>query len=314
MSKIIDALTQFPSIFIRFCLSLSTFFLRINAISINIQKIKRGSMKIMHFFYILICLLTLNNIAFAEKKEVFLIGANSVPPYKIISGHTLNGINGDIIREVVKKMNVEVRVIQCPFKRCIQNLKFGKIDAFLGLFKTPEREKYFYYIEPPYNNKSNKAFYVHSDSNIKIKKYEDLYQKSIRMIGVTRGYKHFKKFDHDQKLLRIPVNHHLQNFKKLLRRRVDVVILTEIIGDYLLKKNKIKKIRKVQFRYSKINPSYLAISKKSNYMNRVREIEEGLKELIKTKKVAHFVPKMDSIILFKFLKKSKSTKIIKLTI
>ncbi|MGK0291349.1 MAG: polar amino acid transport system substrate-binding protein [bacterium] len=245
----------------------------------------------MRILYFTVIFLLSFGVASAKDKSVFLIGANSVPPYKIIQGQQLKGINGDIIQEIVKKMNVKVQVVQCLFPNCLKKLQQGKIDAFLGLFKTADREKYFQYISPPYNKYSNKAFYIHQDSKIKIKHYKDLYQKKIRRIGVTKGYKHFSRFDNDTKLNRISVSHHIQNLYKLNQKKVDVVILTETLGDYLIKKHKLSNLKKVKFHYTKKNPSYLAISKKSKYMNKIQELELGVKVLVKKDLVSQFINK-----------------------
>lgn len=212
--------------------------------------------------------------------SVIILGTNHVPPFKIVEGESLSGINADVLQEILRGMNLKLKIRKCPWKRCLTELENGNIDIFLGLFKTPEREKIYYYCEPAYKNRSDKAFYLIAGEGHRIKKYEDLY--TLDIIGVTRGYKNFERFDKDDRLPKAYVTEHHQNIMKLISGRVDAFIQTEEAADYLIKtQGYTDKIDKAPYKYSKINPSYFVISRNSPFMSRKAEFEKNLALFIK---------------------------------
>lgn len=219
---------------------------------------------------------------FAAENNIVVLGTNHVPPFKIIDGQALKGINGDVLKEIFRDTGLVLKIRQCPWKRCLIELEDGKLDVFLGIFKTPEREKKFYFCEPPYKNRSDKAFYLRKGEAHRVIRYEDLYRYKI---GVTRGYKNFERFDKDKKLKKEFVADHKLNIKMLLDGRIDVFIQTEVAADYLIKVRRLgDKIEKASYKHTKINPSYFIINRNSRYMRRINDFEKNLRRFEKEKK------------------------------
>lgn len=226
---------------------------------------------------------------FAAENNIVVLGTNHVPPFKIIEGQALKGINGDILKEIFRDTGLVLKIRHCPWKRCLIELEDGKIDVFIGLFISPEREKKFHFCEPPYKDRSDKAFYLRKGQAHRVKKYEDLYQLKI---GVTRGYKNFERFDNDEKLKKEFVADHILNLTKLVEGRIDVFIQTEVAADYLIKINGFgDRIEKASYKYGKIHPSYFVVSRKSPYMNRIDDFEKNLRRFVKEKKYIEIIKK-----------------------
>lgn len=226
-------------------------------------------------------LILLCGFAFASGDEdsVIVLGTNHVPPFKIIKGEAMDGINAEVLQQIFHGMNLQLKIRECPWQRCLSELREGKIDVILGLFKTPERESLYYFCDPPYKDRSNKAFYLRKGEGHRVQSYEDLY--SLNAIGVTRGYKNFRRFDHDQKLKKEFVTNHLQNIKKLIGKRLDAFIQTEEAADYLIKtEGYADHIEKAPYIYDNIHPSYFAISRQSPYMSRIEEFETNLNRFV----------------------------------
>lgn len=225
----------------------------------------------------------------AGENNTVVLGANHVPPFKIIEGETLSGINGDILKEIFRDTGLKMKIKKCPWKRCLTELEEGRIDVFLGLFKSPEREKLFRFCDPPYSNRSDKAFYLRRGEGHRVNKYDDLYKLRI---GVTRGYKNFERFDSDEKLNKEFVAEHILNIKKLVAGRLDVFIQTELAADYLIKtKGYAEKIEKAPYKYGEIHPSYFVISRKSPYMKHVEHFEKNLRLFVEEKKYSEIIKK-----------------------
>lgn len=206
-----------------------------------------------------------------------VFGTNHVPPFKIVEEEHFSGINAEILAEILSDMELDLEVRLCPWKRCLTELEQGRLDIFLGLFKTPDREELYHFCEPPYSVRSDKAFYVKKGRDIQIEKYEDLYDLNI---GVTLGYKNFERFDSDSALQKEMVTAHLQNIRKLAVGRIDTFVQTEIAADYLIALHGYSDLlEKAKYRYQKTNPSYFVISRKSEFIDRIDEFEANLRRI-----------------------------------
>ena len=99
-------------------------------------------------------------------------------------------------------------------------------------------------------------------------------------IGVIRGSLYFERFDKDNKLIKEYTSTNLQNFNKLIAGRVDVVIRTEMVGDYLVKSgNFSNNVEKANYKFSNHSPTYFVISRKSPFMARIKMFERNLQRL-----------------------------------
>ncbi|MCP4368369.1 MAG: amino acid ABC transporter substrate-binding protein [Deltaproteobacteria bacterium] len=201
---------------------------------------------------------------------------NHWPPNKI--QNPIGGIDVYILKNIANRLNLKIRFIECPWKRCLTEVKFGRIDIASSLLKTPDREKYIAYTDPPYRTKSPKVFYLQKGKGHLIKKYEDLYKLEI---GVMKGSKYFSPFDDDSKINKYEVIHENQLIKMLSRNRLDAFLITEIVGDYLIIKEGYKgQFEKAPFRDDSEVRVYFGISKKSPFANEISRFNKVIKEMV----------------------------------
>ncbi len=222
------------------------------------------------------------SISYAQdhKSQVLNIAVTHLPPSRIIEGENVEGIFIDILEAIFYPMHLKLEYTIAPFKRCLVYLKDGDVDMYIGLFKRPEREKYVYYIEPPFQNKTVKAFYLRKGEGDRIQQYEDLYTLK-RGIGVRSGFKTFPRFDEDEKLQIQSVRTDKQNLMKLESERIDAFVQTEEVADYLVATlGFVGKFEKAPYKYDALNPAYIAFSRKSPYMSRIQEIEVAAKRFV----------------------------------
>ncbi len=101
---------------------------------------------------------------------------------KVIKGNSFEGIDASILKELGKRLDLNFRFIECPWKRCPEMIRDGQADFISGLAKQTDREKYMVFIEPPYKKIFSSAFYARKVIKGKphlIRRYEDLYQWPI---------------------------------------------------------------------------------------------------------------------------------------
>ncbi|MFV0349243.1 MAG: substrate-binding periplasmic protein [Halodesulfovibrio sp.] len=187
------------------------------------------------------------------------------------------GIDIDFLNELASRLGYTVVYVDCPFERGLSSMQTGKVDIMTGMLSNPEREEYMYFVQPPYKRGAAKAFYVKADSGISIEQHEDLYGK---LVGVIGGVRYYTAFDEDPRIRKERVITFSQNIKKLVNNRVDVVIQTEIVGDYILSHlPEGGQVVKAVFRNQDSQQVYLAISRKSPLFAQRDRIAEVLRDM-----------------------------------
>lgn len=234
----------------------------------------------LFFISILINLFIISGRGLAENLQVCV---DPYPPFKMVdsSGAVIGGVDIELTNVLAKAVMLQPIYTSLPWARCLNNLKYGKSDLISGIVRNNEREKYLFYIEPPYKTKSVKIFYVNKADVNQYQTYKDLSQLTI---GVLRNAKYFDQFDNDDDIKKYELSDLVTGFKMLKLKRIDAFITTEEVGDYLIKSNGFgNNFRKTEYRYNKEVAVYFALSKKSKHVNKLNELEVIVTELNKKK-------------------------------
>lgn len=185
-----------------------------------------------------------------------------------------------IVSAFATKLNAEVKGSKVPFARRLLQLKTGQIDLLVGILKNPEREDYAYFLTPPYKEKTNKIFIMRKGEGNQLKQYEDLYNLTV---GVQIGSKYFPRFDEDLKIHKISSTEDESRLKMLLKNRFDALIHTEFYGTYLIYELGLQKqVEIAHYKYTKRNPVYMAISKKSPLFKRKDELQAVFGQMVQS--------------------------------
>ncbi|WP_197528785.1 substrate-binding periplasmic protein [Maridesulfovibrio salexigens] len=237
---------------------------------------------------IILTILLLIATAASSLAQKVIVPVSHYPPWRIVNNsNDINGINIDITNALLQKLDLEATYIIRPWKRAQRMMKKGTADLMSGLLKHEDREQYMVFLEPPYKTHSSKAFYVLKDRSIKLTSYDDLYKYRI---GVTLGTKFFPKFDHDNALKKDMGKDATNNFRKLEVGRIDTLILTETVGDYLRYKLGYQDtVEKADYVYRKPLAVYFAVSKRSPLAQRVPELNAALKTMVETGEVQDII-------------------------
>jgi polar amino acid transport system substrate-binding protein len=241
-----------------------------------------------HLLTVLLAIIILALTSVSALAQEIIVPLNHFPPWRIVDkNYQVGGINVELMNALLRKLDLKATYVIRPWKRAQRMIKNGSADIMNGLLKSQARAKDMIFLDPPYKTQSSKAFYTLKSKPIKINTYEDLYKYKI---GITLGSKFFPRFDSDTKLSKDMCKDASTNFKKLERGRIDTIILTETVGDYLLHKlNYQDKMEKEPYVYSEPLSVYFAVSKKSFLTKRGPELNAALKKMVESGEVRSII-------------------------
>ena len=221
--------------------------------------------------------------------ETVTVAFSEFPPYKMVVGERYAGIDTDLLREVARQMDLKLAFKHGTFEECLEMLRQGEADVMTTLLRRPEREEYLLFAQFRYRTREAKAFYMLTDSNVRVKQYQDL--TGLR-IGAKQGARYFPRFDNDEELNKIPARNTEANIRRLLAGEIDAFIDTRDEARYWLKTLDLAgSIRESEYTYEFLDPVYMGISHKSPLASRAEEfghaltkaVDEGALERIKEK-------------------------------
>ncbi len=174
----------------------------------------------------LLILISFNSV----KAETLTMAIGEWAPYT--SNTDPNGKIAEVlIREVYKRVGIEVQFKYYPWKRSFELVKKGKFAATFPWLQIEERKTMF--IFPKESLYQQKEVFFHlKDLDFKWETDEDL--KQYRIGGVL-GYAHVKLLE-DKGLTLDVISSDEQNFKKILARRIDIFSSSFIVGYSLINK------------------------------------------------------------------------------
>jgi len=102
---------------------------------------------------LIICTSILFKFLPIHAQEVRLVTVDNFPPYTYREDTKLKGFNIVLLREVFKRMDIQLSIETVPWARGIRLVQTGKVDGIFPLLKTKDRHLFFnfsipYTIEP----------------------------------------------------------------------------------------------------------------------------------------------------------------------
>ncbi|NRA18243.1 MAG: transporter substrate-binding domain-containing protein [Oceanospirillaceae bacterium] len=224
----------------------------------------------------LICLIYPLPAAAYENKVV--LAYVEYPPYY---GESLE--NGGPITEIIvqafNKVGYAVKLKFVPWARGLEGAKQGTYDGLFTAWYTKDREKWFVFSAPLYQNKI--GFYKRKGEYIKFNSFEDL--KSYK-IGVVRGYIRPLGFK-EANLQTIESATDRENLLLLTMGRIDLVLTDKTLGKYIIGTQLVGQAHKLEWIAPPIEVlnQYLMISKQAKDFQKILQaFNLGLKKLTET--------------------------------
>lgn len=154
--------------------------------------------------------------ALAEKIKMACL--KDFPPFQYWEKGQVTGIDADMVKEVCKRLEIEVEFRPVPWKRALKTAEKGDVTGILGALHKEERTKFLYYTTETIHTQKN-VIMASKGSGIKVSSLDDLRDKTV---GVIRGFSYGPKFDNYQGLRKKVCNNHEDLMRILNMGRIDV--------------------------------------------------------------------------------------------
>lgn len=170
--------------------------------------------------------------AYGEEQRKLQIVTGNYPPWSSYN-YKHGGFVHHVITEAFKRQGYQVEFTYYPWARNYKVAQMGGFHASAFWAYSADKDVLFFYSNRIYRD-DTVLFHLNSFSFPGWKTYDDL---SRYQIGVTRGYTYSKEIwdAHENKKLKLIVSNNDEiNFKMLLKRRIDLFMMTEVAGSALL--------------------------------------------------------------------------------
>jgi len=216
------------------------------------------------------------------------------PKYFINEQGELDGICVDILKLIEKKapqIKFSAPKDLVAFKRIKSDLQHGKIDIFLGMTRTKDRESKFVYLDPPLYE-VNHVIAVRADDKVDIKNFEDIRKLGANGVILTNQGTSTQRYLKKQTGLHIDSEalNLSSNLKKLLFNRGRFLYFHDLGMVSTIKKEGLtKKVRIVPSTFKKYS-HYLVFSK-TTPKHIVEKVESILNEISQNGELKKIVDK-----------------------
>ena len=149
-------------------------------------------MKRYIFIFCILLQLIVSPLTAAADKPLVFVGDDHFPPYSWEENGEIHGIDADIIRELGRRLGIQITIQLAPWKRLIHMTRTGQCDGSFSLFHTRDREAFALYAFSHPIHISRFPLFYRQGSGIRFQTVKDLYGKTI---GVNRGFAISEAFD-----------------------------------------------------------------------------------------------------------------------
>ena len=194
-------------------------------------------------------------------------------------GKATNGWSIDIANELFQRLGINTDINIYPYERCIRQMKSGERDMLLMAKKTEERKKFLLYTDISVADPQLLYYATERTKSFEWSDWSDLKQHTVGGVrGFNYGEFHNAAKKHDIKIELTESD--LQNVKKLLSGRIDLVMLSRSTARYFFSthpefRNKLQAARKpvanAEF--------FLALSKKGSATDLLPDINRVLVDM-----------------------------------
>lgn len=135
--------------------------------------------------------LSLAALGTARAECVKTLRWNDDPPFSMRAPNgDVVGIQVDLVREALRRMGCEVRLIEMPWARALTELQAGRLDIITGAIRTADREAYAWFAAPGPQSRNVLWMSAEAARTWHFTRLEDLRQSGFRLgaqIGVRYG-------------------------------------------------------------------------------------------------------------------------------
>ena len=248
-------------------------------------------MKIIIIYFILLSTVLYSKPVNLTKKEQIWIKNNIVkigieqwkPIVYLDKNNKINGLSGDILNLVIKRLNLKTEIINNKWDRLLNDFKEHKIDILPATYYTKQRDTYGTYSDEYV--KIKEYIYV-KNSNATIKNFENLKGKKVAII---KDYGTIPKIMKKYPSIKIIQTKDLEDsINKLLNNEVEALVDVQLSIENYIHDNMVVGIKGIAQNSFKSAPLYLFSNTKIPILNNI--LNKGLKS-ITSKEKSEFIYK-----------------------
>ena len=227
------------------------------------------------FLTSMLLIYVLNTIGYTDQVVRLAAGQNYYPYYA--EDLEDGGFITKVIVSAFNKMGYRVEVEFVPWARATHLVKTGAADGIYSIWFRKDRESWVAFSDPLYSNIT--MILKRKETSVVYKTLLDLTPYTI---GIVRGYSYTERFNNATYLNKIYVTDNLQNIKLLKLKRLDLILIDQMVGSYLIHSE--PELAGVEFEW--LEPPleslqiHVGFSKKvKDYLSLVNTFNEGLMKI-----------------------------------
>ncbi len=231
------------------------------------------------YFLILLCGLLMARPAFAQRLVV--VGDYAFAPYSFLRDGQPVGIDVDIMRELSARTGIAFDIQLMPFKRVVESVRMGTVDAGMAVLRNPEREAFALFTGVLHN-----STYVLFTGLGREFRFDSLEQLRGKTIGKVRGFFISEAFDAEVAAGRIALSETAaaeQSLRMLVAGRVDAISGQAVVTRYLARELGLAdKLVALPQALTPDRPAFLVLSRASTLVDKERlaeRLRQGLESL-----------------------------------
>lgn len=214
-----------------------------------------------------------------NNKTAIISAGSTYPPLSWRNNGKLTGASIELIKNIFAELGIEALPdAGGPWKRVVLRAQKGQLDMLVGVRRNKDREKFLTFIDPPISPAAQSIFIRKDDTD----NYDDWSKLKKKVGSTTLGVSFGPEFDAFSKehLYIEQVRSTEQNFKKLLKKRVDYILGPLLPTLLYIEKNgyryKIKSVRKPLL----IIDEFVAFSNNSDCKQHIEYFKKRINEYI----------------------------------
>jgi len=190
-------------------------------------------MKVSYFLTLLLSIIFINSSFGAQKLTIFV---DEFPPFNYTKNGKIEGLSSDVVRAVLNKTKFDYTITSIPWARAYTMSQTKPNTLIFSILRINKRENLFKWIgivAPA----AYSVYTLKSRDDIKINILDDLkkYQVGTVIKDVHEHYFTTKGFDLDKFQRVAGENAYVQNYKKLLKKRIDVLPMSDAVMNFISK-------------------------------------------------------------------------------
>lgn len=171
----------------------------------------------------------------AHQRTVVIGAENDWYPYSAEVNGRPEGITVELVTAAYRAVGVSVRFESVPYVRCMAQTKAGTLLACFNTTRTSLIENdYAWPARPMFEER----FLIWARADAPTARGGGLQVRDLEgeRVAVTRGYEYGSEFDSNTRIQRVVTSHDMNNFRMLMRGRVNYTLAPDINARLLFKR------------------------------------------------------------------------------